>query len=579
MISFGVRESLVSLQSMKMFLVPRFGLLFLVVSLSCSVLALPENGPAKDPLKYILGQNNLGPFRNGISETAAQAPGPSDYGSNNTLVLAAKRTDRPDILHGFKHYRGGWNITDPHYWASVGFTGAAGFILAFLWFFLFGFALVAHHCFKWRINIKDKGSSRSQRISLIMLILFTCAAAIGCILLCVGQDDFHGEAMNTLKYVVNQSDYTVQTLKNVTEYLSLAKTINIAQLVLPSNVMDDIDKLNVDLNAAADTLTEKTSENAGKIVKVFNAVRSALITVAAVMLILALLGFLLSILGHQHAIHIFVVSGWLLVAVTFILCGVFILLNNAISDTCLAMEEWVENPHAASALSSILPCVDQRTTNNTLVQSKEVITDIVNVVNTYIYTFANANPSQTEFNYYNQSGPSMPPLCYPFDSLYQDRQCEPREVSMANASVVWQNYTCMVSSSGLCTTVGRVIPDIYRQLVAAVNESYALEYYTPVLLSLQDCKFVRDTFLEITSSHCPPLEHYLKIVNAGLGLISVGVLLCLVLWILYANCPLREEVFAKISSPIKCSSGCTGAKIGSTSSGKNDASLSITSLV
>ncbi|KAJ6721229.1 TRANSMEMBRANE PROTEIN [Salix viminalis] len=410
---------------MEMFVVSRFGFVFLVVSLSCSVLALPGNGPPKDPLKYILGQENLGPFRNGISETDAQAPGPSDY----TLVLAAKRTDRPDILHGFKRYREGWNITDPHYWASVGFTGAAGFVLAFLWFFLFGFALVAHHCCKWRFNIKDKGSSRSQRICLIMLILFTCAAAIGCILLCVGQDYFHGEAMNTLKYVVNQSDYTVQTLKNVTEYLSLAKTINIAQLVLPSNVMDDIDKLNVDLNAAADTLTEKTSENAGKIVKVFNAVRSALITVAALMLILALLGFLLSILGHQHAIHIFVVSGWLLVAVTFILCGVFILLNNAISDTCLAMEEWVENPHAASALSSILPCVDQRTTNNTLVQSKEVITDIVNVVNTYIYTFANANPSQTDFNYYNQSGPSMPPLCYPFDSHYQDRQCEsPRGV-------------------------------------------------------------------------------------------------------------------------------------------------------
>uniref|UniRef100_A0A6N2MXL9 RING-CH-type domain-containing protein n=1 Tax=Salix viminalis TaxID=40686 RepID=A0A6N2MXL9_SALVM len=529
---------------MEMFVVSRFGFVFLVVSLSCSVLALPGNGPPKDPLKYILGQENLGPFRNGTSETDAQAPGPSDY----TLVLAAKRTDRPDILHGFKRYREGWNITDPHYWASVGFTGAAGFVLAFLWFFLFGFALVAHHCCKWRFNIKDKGSSRSQRICLIMLILFTCAAAIGCILLCVGQDYFHGEAMNTLKYVVNQSDYTVQTLKNVTEYLSLAKTINIAQLVLPSNVMDDIDKLNVDLNAAADTLTEKTSENAGKIVKVFNAVYVSESSAVSI-----------DYCGCSDA---YPGSSWFF----------------AISDTCLAMEEWVENPHAASALSSILPCVDQRTTNNTLVQSKEVITDIVNVVNTYIYTFANANPSQTDFNYYNQSGPSMPPLCYPFDSHYQDRQCEPREVSMANASVVWQNYTCMVSSSGLCTTDGRVIPDIYRQLVAAVNESYALEYYTPVLLSLQDCKFVRDTFQEITSSHCPPLEHYLKIVNAGLGLISVGVLLCLVLWILYANCPLSEEMFAKISSPLKCSSGCTGIKIGCTSSGKNDASLSITSV-
>lgn len=94
-------------------------------------------------------------------------------------------------------------------------------------------------------------------------------------------------------------------------------------------------------------------------------------------------------------------------------------------------------------------------------------------------------------------------------------------------------------------------PEIYSQLVAAVNESYALEHYAPPLLSLQDCNFVRETFEEIASSYCPPLNHYLKIVNAGLGLISVGVLLCLVLWILYANRPQREEVFVKLSLPQK----------------------------
>lgn len=94
----------------------------------------------------------------------------------------------------------------------------------------------------------------------------------GCILLSVGQDEFHGEALHTLNYVVNQSDYTVQTLRNVTGYLSLAKTVKVAQFFLSSDVIDDIDKLNADLNTAAETLWEKTHENSGKISRVFDAV-------------------------------------------------------------------------------------------------------------------------------------------------------------------------------------------------------------------------------------------------------------------------------------------------------------------
>ena len=95
---------------------------------------------------------------------------------------------------------------------------------------------------------------------------------IGCILLLVGQDEFRGEALNTLNYVVSQSDYTVQILRNVTGFLTLAKTVNVAQIVLPSDVKDDIDKLNTDLDTAAETLWEKTDENSHKIKRVFDVV-------------------------------------------------------------------------------------------------------------------------------------------------------------------------------------------------------------------------------------------------------------------------------------------------------------------
>ncbi|XP_006390802.2 uncharacterized protein LOC18008016 [Eutrema salsugineum] len=505
---------------------------------------------SQDPLKLLLGSTNFGSWKGAISPDSL-APGPSaDF--SDYLVLAADRTKRPDILRAFKPYRGGWNITNNHYWASVGFTGAPGFILAAVWILSFGSLLVVYHCFKWRVCDKAKGSSYNSRfICLILLIVFTCAAAVGCILLSVGQNKFHTEAMHTLKYVVNQSDYTVGILQNVTQYLSIAKTINVTRFSVPSNVVDEIEKLNVNLKTAAETLEEKTTDNSAKIKRVFYAVRSALIAVATVMLILSFLGLLLSVLRYQHIVHIFVVSGWILVAVTFILCGVFLILNNAISDTCVAMKEWVDHPHAETALSSILPCVDQQTTNQTLAQSKVVINSIVTVVNTFVYAYANTNPSPGQDHYYNQSGPPMPPLCSPFDANMEERECAPQELSIANASSVWESYICEVSQSGNCTTVGRVTPDIYRQLVAAVNESYALEHYTPPLLSFRDCNFVRDTFESITSDYCPPLERNLRIVNAGLGLISVGVLLCLVLWIFYANRPQREEVFADPRSQVK----------------------------
>ncbi|KAE8724551.1 putative Fasciclin-like arabinogalactan protein 20 [Hibiscus syriacus] len=394
------------------------------------------------------GGINLGPWKNEISELP-QAPSPTIDKSPSTLVLAAQRTNRPDILRHFKHYHGGWNITNRHYWVSVGFTGAAGFIFAALWLISFGLVLLVYHCCRWR---------------------------------------------------------TKQILNNVTQYLSLTKTINVADVFLPSDVLTGIDKLNIDLNSSADTLTDKTNDNAGKIRRVFNAVRLALITMAAVMLILALLGLLLSILGHQHAIHIFIVSGWFRAAITFILCGVFVIMNNAISDTCLAMEEWVEHPHAETALSNILPCVDQRTTNHTL------------------------NPSPDDDCYYNQSGPSMPPLCSPFDSQLQNRLAK---LHLHGISI-WATHHH-----------GTITPDRFTQLVAAVNESHALEHYTPLLLCLQNCDFVRDTFRNIASNYCRPLEHYLKIVNAGLELISVGVLLCRVLWIFYVDHLRREEASVK----------------------------------
>ncbi|GAB4840369.1 hypothetical protein Ancab_021135 [Ancistrocladus abbreviatus] len=235
-----------------------FSVYFVVIFASLNRSSVSAAAPA-DPFKSILGNADLGPLKGQILDDAQ----PQGHGVNvpqKTLVLAGNQTKRPDILRGFRHYQGGWDFANKHYWASVGFTGAAGFVFAVLWFVSFGLVLVVHLCCGCRIRIKGKRSETSQKICLMLLILFTCASAIGGILLSVGEDEFHAEVLHTLNYVVTQSDYTVQMLINVTEYLSLAKTINISQFILPSDVKDELDELSADLNSASETLTEETSK-------------------------------------------------------------------------------------------------------------------------------------------------------------------------------------------------------------------------------------------------------------------------------------------------------------------------------
>ncbi|KAJ3694383.1 hypothetical protein LUZ60_009863 [Juncus effusus] len=513
--------------------------LLLLLLVVCGVAGQDETEEFEGKEIVLPEVKNLGPWAKGLlknipnttSDPSAIAPD-----AKFPLILAEERTKRPDLLNKFRVYEGGWNITNKHYWASVGFTGAAGFILAGAWFLSFGLALSLHFCCNWRGKSKSKEpSSSTRRFSLALLLLFTCAASTGCILLTIGQNQFRDKALGTLNFVANQSDFTAQTLENVTDFLSFAETINVGPVYLPSDVQQQIEKVKGELTDAASLISEKTKENYKKIRLVINDVRLMLIVVSALMLLLAVLGFLFSVFGHKHAIYIFVVSGWLLVAITFLLLGIFLIINSAATDTCTSMDEWVQYPQAETALSNILPCVAERTANQTLYQSKKVVVSLVKIVNRVIRSQSQPGQSQGQSGIHHKYRPVLPYLCSPYDVELNDRECTSTEVSLVNASLVWENSYNYNSSINVIT---------YGQLVMAANVSYALYHYTPLLLNLQDCKFVRDTFSTITAEYCPLLERNLRLVCVGLAMISVGVLLCLVLWVLHANRPQRRvDVF------------------------------------
>ncbi|KAI5355158.1 PREDICTED: transmembrane [Prunus dulcis] len=465
---------------------------------------------------------------------------------SSSIVLAAQRTQRKDPLNGFKRYTGGWNISDHHYWASVGFTAAPLFAVAAIWFLSFGLCLliicVCYFCCKRQTY---SYSRTAYALSLIFLILFTIAAMIGCVVLYIGQKRFHSSTTNTLEYVVHQADITVEQLKNASDYLAAAKQLGVDQVFLPSNIQTDIDEIGGKLNSSASTLAERTQENADDMRDLLDSVRLALIIIAAIMLLLTFLGFLFSIFGMQSLVYILVITGWILVAGTFILCGTFLLLHNVAADTCVAMNEWVQNPTAHTALDDILPCVDSATTQETLLRSKEVTAQLVNLINEVITNVSNINFAANFVPmYFNQSGPLVPILCNPFFPNMADRTCTAGEVNLNNATEVWGNYVCQVSPNGICTTTGRLTPTFYSQMSTGVSLSNALNNYAPILVELQDCTFVRETFSDIYRDHCPGLSRYSRWIYIGLVMVSTSVMLSLLLWVIYGR-ERRHRVYTK----------------------------------
>ena len=114
-------------------------------------------------------------------------------------------------------------------------------------------------------NVSCFGFSR------VILIYFN-TRRWGCIFLLVGQLDLHSEVLHTLHYVVNQSDNTAQILRNVSDYLSIAKAVDVPQFNLPQSTMKEIDDLSSRLSSGAETLTDKTNENSVKVLELFSTV-------------------------------------------------------------------------------------------------------------------------------------------------------------------------------------------------------------------------------------------------------------------------------------------------------------------
>ncbi|BBN18425.1 hypothetical protein MPTK1_8g02370 [Marchantia polymorpha subsp. ruderalis] len=476
----------------------------------------------------------------GVMRHLLQAADDGMVDMNGSFILAANRTARRDPLDHFNKYRGGWDIQNDHYWASVGYTGLPAFIVAIIWAALGLLGLLFLLCCCCFCGSRSKPEYDHGKcgyiIPIILLVFFTAVAIAGCVVLYYGQAKFNNHLEDTLDFIVRQSNSTEEGLRRVSRNLTRAAEINIDNLFTLSDAdKAEIGNLNRQLNSSANTLERDTADNARDIKHYINIVRISLMVVAAVMLFLVILGLLFAACGIRSVVYLLVFLGWILVTGTWILCGIFILLNNTLGDTCVAMGEWVERPSANTTLDQILPCADPTTADLALDNSRDYTDKIITLANNGITNVANVNFPPGTPTYYNQSGPLVPTLCdiYGPSPDFNLLPCTPGQLSFEAAPANWSSYICVADSGGICQTQGRLLNSTYRQLTTATDVGQSLFTDANFLVSVANCSFVRDTFTEIRGVYCHDLRKYCKWIWVGLILVSGGAMLSILLWMVY----------------------------------------------
>ncbi|XP_026663545.1 uncharacterized protein LOC103714925 isoform X2 [Phoenix dactylifera] len=449
-------------------------------------------------------------------------------GVNNSVSVdtLSARTERIDPLDDFKKYKGGYNITNKHYWSSTIFTGRYGYIIAILWLvgglLYAAIVLTINTCFTKRARRKNRRSPCFKRYSLWSIFLgifLTILAIVASGVVLGGSLRFQSRAQSTKNIIAETAEEASGTIYNVTG--AVANMQNIAKLYGGSQAYSGLNNTLQKLDDEADSI-QRTAVKKMRLVNKGIKILKVLTIVTIVLNLIAILALIASRPLRLHqALYWLIILCWLLTFLFWIYFGLYYSLDKFAGDSCAALDEYRLNPEN-STLSSILPCADRLSTNKLL---RDVGAGIYNIVNQ-----VNANISAAK----SLALPDLEYICNPFSGPpeynYQPQNCSSNTIKIGDIPQILKNYICSDNEGGTCISASN-----YNRVQVFTSSMQDIVNDFPGMEKLVDCQMVKDAFSEILFNQCKPLKKYVHMTWASLAALSTIMVALVLFWTVEAR--------------------------------------------
>ncbi|XP_021906961.1 uncharacterized protein LOC110821423 isoform X2 [Carica papaya] len=446
---------------------------------------------------------------------------------NNVSQVSSRKSDdtvRLDPLDNFKKYRGGYDITNKHYWSSTVFTGVYGYVGGMLWLLCGvvygGFLIAIIFCCKRKPKKRLPCYKHCYLWPFVLAIIFTILAITASGVILGGNARFHSQAKKVVHIIMNTANEASETIQNTTGAMR-----NMRDNLGASNENDEasgfLSSTSEKLNAEASEIRRQASKNRGKIDKGLKIINIMTIVTVSMNLIAATILSVCGILRLQKPLHAFIITCWFLTILCWLFFGMYFFLEKFSRDTCTALEHFQQNPYNNS-LSSILPCDE-------LLSAKPVLSDvsaeIYNLVNE-----VNANISLLNATAY----PNLAYVCNPFSAppeyQYQPDNCPANTIQIGDIAQILKIFACSGADKGTCKDGEFISASDYKIVEAYTTSVQNLLNIFPNMENLVKCQLVQNAFSDILTNHCKPLRRYLNMTWAAMLYLSIVMVALVLLW-------------------------------------------------
>lgn len=452
--------------------------------------------------------------------------------NNSSGTAVTLRTQRVDPLDGLKKYRGGYNITNKHYWSSTIFTGKFGYIVAGIWMIsglIYGTILLVSNlcCFNKRrtrrgraLSIKNKRRVDNDHSlwPIVFSLLMTLLAIVASGVALGGTTRFNSRAKAIKSIILGAANEASETINNVTAAVQSIKnnTQVYANLDQYSSINSTIGKLSDDANNIR-RKADKSMRRLNKGLRIMNVLTIVTVSVNLVA-ILALLAS--GPLRLRRIFSMLIVLSFILTCLFWLYFGLYYFLNKFAGDTCAALDEYKLDPKN-STLSSILPCNDRVSARRALHDVGAGIHGIVDQVNSNISTLESL------------ALPGLKYICNPFsgppDYSYLQENCTSDTILIRNIPQILKVYTCL---NGTCKGGEFISAHDYDRTITAITSIQMILDAYPGMERLVDCQLVKDAFSLILCTECKSLKKYVNMSWAAFATLStimtILLLICIV---------------------------------------------------